>query len=130
MYPDPEALSICYVAFPDGVRFVAVFPGVVLVEPVRGQPCQNFIILDMPTGEGDGIVAWGNYGTHVFTCNGKTFLCTMFHSMQNVNPVIVSTSVFSLVHSADGGFFLDRVYDIGSFALYLGAKQALVLLAV
>ena len=50
--------------------------------------------------------------------------------MQNVNPVIVSTSVFSLVHSADGGFFLDRVYDIGSFTVYLGANQALVLPAV
>ena len=55
MYPDPEALSICYVTFPDGVRFVAVLPGAVLVESVGGQPGQNFIILDMPADEGDDI---------------------------------------------------------------------------
>lgn len=134
-YPGTEDIPMNSVGFLDGTHFVAVsadltvvigpvevtYPGNWTYTPVISE---QLVFLDIPAERAPVMVPWGSYGNHVFRCGERVYVCIMKRSISDED--VVSSTVYSLDRLTGGGYALVRTYDIGDFAVYLGANQALI----
>lgn len=138
LHPDTLTTSMKSVGFINvGTHFVGISDRTVVVGSLDiiyentpfhsplGSSREKAIFLDVPAEGAPVMEAWGNYGNHVFTCDDRVYVCVMLRSLSDAN--VVGATIYSLDGLPGGEFALVRTYDIGAFAVYLGANQALVL---
>lgn len=137
LYPETENKHMKSVAFPNETHFIGISDSAVVVGPVSvlypdhrnpfstRKAAGEVFFIDIPAEGDPAMDVWDNFGNHVFRCADRVYTCVMLRSVDDAN--VVSATVYYVDQLPGGGFTLVRTYNIGPFAVYLGANQALVL---
>ncbi|KAL6606074.1 hypothetical protein ACP70R_041727 [Stipagrostis hirtigluma subsp. patula] len=127
-YPANANIVMESLVFGAGLHFAGTTADTVVIErlPERVGADEAVIHIAVPDASGAGFEPWASHNPYIFSCSGSIFLCILLRAEKDVQTV--RAVVFSVRQRSPGeGYSLDRTFNIGEYAVYLGANQALVL---